>query len=70
MIETMSNYGADSFPSFVSGVIQGSTETTFYILAVYFGAIKVMKTRHALPCALLADFAGISTAIICGYLFY
>ena len=70
MIETMSNYGADSFPSFVSGVIQGSTETTFYILAVYFGAIKVMKTRHALPCALLADFSGISTAIICGYLFY
>ena len=70
MIETMSNYGADSFPSFVSGVIQGSTETTFYILAIYFGAIKVMKTRHALPCALLADFSGISTAIICGYLFY
>ena len=70
MIETLQNYGADSFPAFVSSIVQGSTETTFYVLAVYFGAVKINNTRHALPCALLADFAGIVTAIYVGYLFY
>ena len=70
MIETMQTYGADSFPAFVSCLIQGSTETTFYVLAVYFGAVKISKTGVALPCALLADFAGIVTAIFCAYLFY
>lgn len=70
MIETMTTYGADSFPAFVSCIVQGSTETTFYVLAVYFGAVKVTKTRSALPCALLADAAGISAAIYCAYLFY
>ena len=70
MIETMQNYGVDSFPAFVSATIQGSTETTFYVLAVYFGAVKISKTRHALPCALLADAAGIIAAIIFGYVFY
>lgn len=70
MIETMQTYGADSFPAFVSAVVQGSTETTFYVLAVYFGAIKISNTRHALPCALLADFAGIVSAILLSYWFY
>ena len=70
MIETMQTYGADSFPAFVSAVVQGSTETTFYVLSVYFGAIKISNTRHALPCALLADFAGIVSAILLSYWFY
>ena len=70
MIETMQTYGADSFPAFVSSVIQGSTETTFYVLAVYFGAIKISKVGAALPCALLADLAGIVAAIILSYMFY
>lgn len=70
MIETMQTYGVDSFPAFVSAIIQGSTETTFYVLAVYFGAVKITKTGSALPCALLADLAGICGAIALGYLFY
>ncbi len=70
MIETMQTYGADSFPAFVASVVQGSTETTFYVLAVYFGAIKINNTRHALPCALLADAAGIISAILLSYWFY
>ncbi len=70
MIETMQNYGADSFPAFVSAVVQGSTETTFYVLAVYFGAVKISHTRYALPCALLADFAGIVAAISASYFFF
>lgn len=70
MLETMQTYGPDSFPAFVSSVMQGSTETTFYVIALYFGAIKVAKTRHALPCALFADFIGITAAIIFSYIFY
>ena len=70
MIETMQTYGADSFPAFVSAVVQGSTETTFYVLAVYFGAVKITKIRSALPCSLWADFVGITSAIILAYLFY
>jgi len=70
MIETMTTYGVDSFPAFVSSVVQGSTETTFYVLAVYFGAVKITKVGAALPCALLADFAGITAAIILSYAFY
>ncbi len=70
MIETMQNYGVDSFPAFVSSVVQGSTETTFYVLAVYFGAVKITNTRHALPCALLADLAGIVAAVFLSYWFY
>lgn len=70
MIETMQTYGADSFPGFVSSVVQGSTETTFYVLAVYFGAVKISKVGAALPCALLADLAGIVAAIYFSYLFY
>ena len=70
MLETMQNYGPDSFPAFVSGVMQGSTETTFYVIALYFGAIKVIKTRHALPCALFADFVGFVAAVVFSYIFY
>lgn len=70
MIETMQTYGADSFPAFVSSVIQGSTETTFYVLAVYFGVVRINKVGAALPCALLADLFGIIAAIVLSYLFY
>ncbi len=70
MIETMTTYGADSFPAFVSAVIQGSTETTFYVLAVYFGAVKISKVGAALPCALLADLAGIIAAVSLSYYFF
>lgn len=70
MIETMQTYGADSFPAFVSSVVQGSTETTFYVLAVYFGAVKISKVGAALPCALFADLVGIIAAIYFSYLFY
>ncbi|MBR1825403.1 MAG: hypothetical protein IJ770_02340 [Alphaproteobacteria bacterium] len=70
MLETMQNYGADSFPAFVSSVMQGSTETTLYVIALYFGAVKIAKTRHAVPCALFADFVGITAAIIFSYMFY
>lgn len=70
MIETMQAYGADSFPAFVSCIVQGSTETTFYVLAVYFGAVKITKVRSALPCALLADLAGIVAAVFFAYRFY
>ncbi|MBQ7659252.1 MAG: hypothetical protein IJS26_00710, partial [Alphaproteobacteria bacterium] len=70
MIETMKTYGADSFEGFVASVMQGSTETTFYVLAVYFGAIKVTKTGAAVPCALLADFSGLTAAVIFSYIFF
>ena len=66
----MHNYGADSFPAFVASTIQGSTETTFYVVALYFGAVKISKTGAALPCALFADFVGVTAAILLAYLFY
>ena len=70
MIETLQTYGADSFQGFTASIVQGSTETTFYVLAVYFGAVKITKVKEALPCALLADFAGITAAILLAYYFY
>jgi spore maturation protein SpmA len=70
MVEIMHTFGADSFPGRVACVMQGSTETTFYVLAVYFGSVSIKKTRHALPCALLAELAGIVAAIIIAYLFF
>ncbi len=70
MIETMQTFGPDSFASFASSVIQGSTETTFYVLTVYFGAINISKTRYALKYALLSDLAGILAAIGFAYMFY
>jgi spore maturation protein SpmA len=70
MIETMQNFGADSFASFVASVVQGSTETTFYVLTVYFGAVRISKIRYALKYALLSDLAGIIAAILFSYMFY
>jgi len=70
MLETMNTYGVDSFAATVSAILQGSTETTFYVLAVYFGSVGIKRVRHALTCALLADLAGITTAIFAGYLFF
>ncbi|MEO8795280.1 MAG: nucleoside recognition domain-containing protein [Daejeonella sp.] len=70
MVELMAKNGADNFASRVASVIQGSTETTFYVLAVYFGSVSIKRTRHALPCALLAEFAGVIAAIIIAYIFF
>ena len=70
MLDAMATYGADSFVGRLSCIFQGSTDTTFYILAVYFGSVNITKTRHALPCGLIADFAGIVAAIFIGYLFF
>ena len=70
MVELMNTSGADSFPSRVACVIQGSTETTFYVLAIYFGSVSIKKTRHALPAAILAELAGVIAAIIISYVFF
>lgn len=70
MVDAMSTYGADSFVGRLSCIFQGSTDTTFYILAVYFGAVGVRKTRHAVTCGLLADLAGIIAAIAICYFFF
>ena len=70
MVDAMTTYGADSFVGRMACIFQGSTDTTFYILAVYFGSIGVSKTRHAVPCGLLADLAGIISAIFICYLFF
>jgi spore maturation protein SpmA len=70
MVETMKTFGADSFAGRLSCVIQGSTETTFYVLAVYFGSVGVKKTRHALACALAAEAAGVIAAVFVAYLFF
>ena len=70
MVDAMTNFGADSFVGRLSCVFQGSTDTTFYILAVYFGSVAIRKTRHAVVCGLLADLAGIIAAIFISYLFF
>ncbi|WP_420224337.1 nucleoside recognition domain-containing protein [Pigmentiphaga litoralis] len=70
MIETMQNFGVDSFPALVSATVQGSTETTFYVLAVYFGAIGIQRTRHAVSCALVADLAGVVASVLVCYWFF
>lgn len=70
MVDAMSTYGADSFVGRLSCIFQGSTDTTFYILAVYFGSVGVRNTRHAVVCGLLADVAGILAAIGVAYLFF
>ncbi|MDP5214123.1 hypothetical protein ORJ66_13800 [Pseudoalteromonas tunicata] len=70
MLETMNTHGADSFAGRLASTIQGSTETTFYVLAVYFGAVGIKHTRHAIGCGLAADFAGIVTAIAVCYWFF
>ena len=70
MVDAMTTYGADSFVGRLSCIFQGSTDTTFYILAVYFGSVGIVKTRHAVTCGLLADLAGIIAAIAIAYLFF
>ncbi|HEX5472482.1 MAG TPA: spore maturation protein [Lacipirellulaceae bacterium] len=70
MLEIFHLYGPDSFLGKTASIMMGSSETTFYILAVYFGAVHVKKVRHTLAACLCADAAGIGTAIIFGYLFY
>jgi len=70
MLDTLKTYGADSFQGRLASVLQGSTETTFYILAVYFGSVGIRKTRHAVVAGLLADLAGITAAILLSYLFF
>lgn len=70
MVDAMQTYGADSFVGRLACLFQGSTDTTFYILAVYFGSVGISKTRHAVPCGLLADAAGITAALFICYLFF
>ncbi len=69
MVDVMQAHGVDSFAGKLAAIVQGSTETTFYVLAVYFGSVGVRQTRHALPCALLADAVGLVAAIVVGYAF-
>lgn len=70
MVDAMTTYGADSFVGRLACIFQGSTDTTFYILAVYFGSVSIRHTRHAVTCGLLADLAGIIAAIAVAYLFF
>jgi spore maturation protein SpmB len=70
MIDTMKEYGADSFAGRMSCVVRGASDTTFYILAVYFGSVGISKTRNAVGCGLIADAAGIVAAIIMSYIFF
>ncbi|MBR5455471.1 MAG: spore maturation protein [Bacteroidaceae bacterium] len=70
MIDAMNTYGADSFAGRLACLFQGATDTTFYILAVYFGSVGIKKTRHAVGCGLLADAAGIVAAVIIAYIFF
>ena len=70
MVDAMTTYGADSFVGRLACIFQGSTDTTFYVLAVYFGSVNIRYTRHAVTCGLLADLAGIISAIFIAYLFF
>ncbi len=70
MVDVMKTYGADSFQGRLACIIQGSTETTFYILAVYFGSVGIKKPRYALVCGLIADFVGVIAAILLAYMFF
>jgi spore maturation protein SpmA len=70
MIDTMQTHGADSFAGRLASIVQGSTETTFYVLAVYFGAVGIKRVRHAVACGLIADVAGVLAAIGMAYLFF
>jgi len=70
MVDAMVQYGADSFVGRLVSIVQGSTDTTFYILAVYFGSVHIRDTRYAVVCGLIADVCGIVSAILLGYLFF
>lgn len=70
LIETMHHYGVDSFPALLAATVQGSTETTFYVVAVYYGAVGIRRVRHTIGCALLADLAGVLASIAVCYWFF
>ena len=70
MVDAMTTYGADSFVGRLASTLQGTSDTTFYILALYFGSVGIRKTRHAVACGLLADLVGIIAAISVAYLFW
>jgi spore maturation protein SpmB len=70
MIDTMQTYGVDSFVGRLACVFQGSADTTFYIVALYFGSVGIRKTRYAISCGLIADFAGVLAAIAISYVFF
>jgi spore maturation protein SpmB len=70
MIDTMKNFGADSYAGRLASIMQGSSDTTFYVIAVYFGAVSIKNTRYAVGAMLLADLVGILTAILLAYLFF
>ncbi len=70
LLETMEHFGVDSFPALVAATVQGSTETTFYVLAVYFGAVGIQRARHAVGCSLLADLAGVVASVLVCYWFF
>jgi len=70
MVDVMTTYGVNSFQGKLASIMQGSTETTFYVLAVYFGSVNIKKTRYALACGLIADFVGMIAAIVIAYMFF
>jgi spore maturation protein SpmB len=70
MVEAMSNYGADSFVGRLSCLFQGAADTTFYIIALYFGSVGIKRTRYAIAGGLIADLAGVVAAILLAYLFF
>jgi spore maturation protein SpmB len=70
MVDTMNSYGADSFAGRLSAIFQGTSDTTFYVVAVYFGSVAVKNTRYAIGSMLLADLVGIITSILMAYLFF
>ncbi|TXD50538.1 hypothetical protein FUT88_25905, partial [Ralstonia sp. TCR112] len=70
MVDVMTTYGVDSFQGKLAAIIQGSTETTFYVLAVYFGSVGIKDTRYALACGLWADLIGLVGAVLVAYLFF
>ena len=70
MVDTMNVFGVDSFPARLSGILQGSSDTTFYVIAVYFGAVGIKNTRYTVGAMLLADLVGIVTSILMAYLFF
>lgn len=70
MIDALETFGVDSFAGRLASIVQGATDTTFYIIAVYFGSVGIRRTRHAVGCGLIADFTGIVAAILLGYLFF
>ncbi len=70
MVDAMATHGADSFVGRLASTLQGATDTTFYIIAVYFGSVGIKNTRYAVTCGLFADFVGIVAAIVIGYVFF